>query len=344
MTTPALFVCAPDDTTFLLAELERRAPESEPRVVAAGLVQAAFAEGLPELPFAFARQSLPNVVPVEAASIRIWADTVAPRLIESFPEAQPWRRHFWPHYGTGTAGNHRCELIDEAIDEQLRKRRRHLLRRRVAAETAFASDESLVQLVLTSPETGFLSVAPAPTPRRLRASIIPFVGGWIPVASDPAAPSRAFAKLVEAERRLGRAIASGETVVDLGASPGSWTYIAARRGARVTSVDRSPLRDDLMRDPRVEFHRGDAFKFKPEAPVDWLLCDVIAAPQRSIELALEWAERGWARHLAVTIKFKGTDEYPLLDGLLPLASRCTEFRLARLCANKNEACVIATLA
>jgi hypothetical protein len=43
----------------------------------------------------------------------------------------------------------------------------------------------------------------------------------------------------------------------------------------------------------------------------------------------------------VTIKFKGVEEYPKLDRLKSeLAPLCSEFRLARLCANKNEACVM----
>ena len=37
--------------------------------------------------------------------------------------------------------------------------------------------------------------------------------------------------------------------------------------------------------------RGDAFKFVPEAPVDWLLCDVIAAPERSVALVLDWVRQ-----------------------------------------------------
>jgi 23S rRNA C2498 (ribose-2'-O)-methylase RlmM len=53
------------------------------------------------------------------------------------------------------------------------------------------------------------------------------------IAADKATPSRAYAKLVEAKLRLGRAIRAGETCVDLGASPGSWTYVAVTRGARV---------------------------------------------------------------------------------------------------------------
>jgi 23S rRNA (cytidine2498-2'-O)-methyltransferase len=338
-----VLVCAPEDAPFLLAEVARRHPDSRAETVAPGLVGVVFPGGFPALPFAFARQLMPAAAPVAAASIRIWAESIAAELIARLPDGQPWRLHLWPHYGTGTAGNHRCDLIRAALDEQLQRRRRHLRKRLVESDAPFAPDESLVQIALTGTDTGFLSIAAAPLPRDFRASILPYTGGWIPVASDKAAPSRAFAKLLEAERRLGRAIAAGESCVDLGACPGSWTYIAVGRGARVTSIDRSPLRDDLMRDPKVTFHSGDAFKYRPETPADWLVCDVIAAPQRSIALAMEWAERGWARHLVVTIKFKGTEEYPLLDALLALAPRCAEFRLARLCANKNEACLIATL-
>ena len=90
--------------------------------------------------------------------------------------------------------------------------------------------------------------------------------------------SRAFAKLAEAELRLGRRIAARDTCVDLGASPGSWTYVAVRRGARVTAVDRADLREDLMQHKNVRFERGDAFRFEPASPVDWLLCDVQRFP------------------------------------------------------------------
>ena len=174
--------------------------------------------------------------------------------------------------------------------------------------------------------------------------ISPFPQGEVPVAVDKAAPSRAFAKLAESERRMGRAIAAGETCVDLGAAPGSWTYQPVQRGARVIAVDRSPLRDDLMRSPRVTFHQGDAFRFVPETPVDWLLCDVIAAPERSIGLVLEWVRERRCRHFVVTIKFKGQEDYSQLDVLKREMPRWVEsFQLLHLCANKNEACVFGTV-
>jgi 23S rRNA (cytidine2498-2'-O)-methyltransferase len=43
------------------------------------------------------------------------------------------------------------------------------------------------------------------------------------------------------------------------------------------------------------------------------------------------------RRFLVTIKFKGGDEYGLLELLKARApARCADFRLTRLCANKNE--------
>ena len=182
-------------------------------------------------------------------------------------------------------------------------------------------------------------MAPAPLPFALRRIVSPFPKGEIPIASDKAAPSRAFAKLVEAELRLGRRIAAGETCVDLGASPGSWSYVALNRGARVIAVDRAPLRADLMRHPSLVFRKGDAFSFKPDTPVDWLLCDVIAAPERSIGLLMDWLRERRARRFVVTIKFKGREDYPKLEQLKhALPALCGECFLTRLCANKNEAC------
>jgi 23S rRNA (cytidine2498-2'-O)-methyltransferase len=252
-----------------------------------------------------------------------------------------------------TAGVHRCGLIREALLEMLQKKRRHLLRQLRREPTPFTAAASFVQLLLTAPDTGFISIAAAPLPFEQRHLLYPFPKGEVPAASDATAPSRAFAKLVEAEQRLGRAIRAGETCVDLGAAPGSWTYVAVNRGARVIAVDRSPLRADLMEHPLVEFQSGDAFRFQVQHSVDWLLCDVIAAPERNAQLLLEWLRRGWCRHFVATLKLgswssanrgqrrpqvhpTGPDLLMRLKRELPTLTR--ELFLTRLSANKNEVC------
>ncbi|GAA5147908.1 hypothetical protein GCM10023213_43280 [Prosthecobacter algae] len=329
-----VFLPVIDCGPFLVEEL-KRAGIAATEDAMTGLIHA---PALPDLPWlAFARQTLPEATEVKEASINAWADHIITRIAGILPDAQPWRLHLWPAYGEGKAGLHRCDLIRTALNERLKKRRRALLRSLEESASAFSSETSLVQAVLTGPDAGFVSVSAAPQPSQLRSLISPFLGGDVPHAEDKAAPSRAFAKVIESELRLGQQIESGQTCVDLGASPGSWSYVAIQRGAYVTAIDRSPLRDDLMRNPRLSFQQADAFKFRPQQPVDWLICDIIAAPQRSLDLLLDWLRERQMRRFIVTLKFKGSDEYHLMDALKELAPPlCADFRLTRLCANKNE--------
>lgn len=336
-----LFLSAEESERFLVDELQRAVPAAVPVVIVPGLLRAEFALADHEnLLLAFARQFLPDAIALKAPSINAWAAQLFDSIVARVPEPQPWHLHIDAHYGASGAGQNRCELIRERLLELLGKKRRQLRRDLVKEPQPFSPHHSLVQLLLTTPEEGFLSLALAPQPFAWRAVLSPFPKGEVPIAEDKAAPSRAFTKLVEAELRLGRRIAPEESCVDLGASPGSWSYVALQRRAQVIAVDRSPLREDLMRNPRLKFHQVDAFKFRPAAPVDWLLCDVIAAPQRSIDLVLEWARERRTKRFVVTIKFKGHDEYAVLDSLKQdLPPLCEEIYLSRLCANKNEVCV-----
>ena len=335
-----LLVSTEESEPFLIEELRRSFPHIPVESIFPGLLSSDFALQ-PEAPPAlvFARQLLPDAVEVSAPSIALWSERLFTEVVPRLAESKPWQLQVEPHFGAANAGRNRCRLIREAFRDLLQRKRRHLLRAWQDEAAPFSPEHSLVQLVLVSPERGFLSIARAPGPFQYRRVISPFPKGGIPLAIDKAAPSRAFTKLVEAELRLGRRIAPGESCADLGASPGSWSYVALQRGASVLAVDRAPLRTDLMRHRQLVFRQGDAFNFRPESPVDWLLCDVIAAPERSIGLLLQWLREGWARRFVVTIKFKGKDDYGLLEQLKhALSEQCAEFFLTRLCANKNEAC------
>jgi 23S rRNA (cytidine2498-2'-O)-methyltransferase len=325
------FIPAEGSESFLIDELSRSG------ISARVLNSFTLTDQLPEPSIlAFALQTLPNATVVTEASINGWADHIIAAMLVALNDDQPWRLHLWPAYGEGKAGQHRCELILAALPERLKKRRRSRLRSWQKDSVITQSGEALVQAVLTSPETGFVSAAPIT--EGLSAILSNHIAGYIPHAEDKAAPSRAFAKVVEAELRLGHQIERGQTCVDLGASPGSWSYVAIQRGAHVTAIDRSPLRNDLMRSPSAQI------SFKPmhlnsslRHLVDWLICDIIAAPQRSIDLLLEWLREKQMRRFIVTLKFKGTDEYHLMDQLKKDAPPlCADFRLMRLCANKNE--------
>jgi 23S rRNA (uridine2552-2'-O)-methyltransferase len=92
-------------------------------------------------------------------------------------------------------------------------------------------------------------------------------------------PARSVFKLEEIDRRA-RILRPGMTVLDLGASPGSWALYAAKQvgpKGRVLAVDLKPLETALP--PNVTFHLGDAFAiddatFASLAPYDVVLSDM----------------------------------------------------------------------
>jgi 23S rRNA (cytidine2498-2'-O)-methyltransferase len=258
----------------------------------------------------------------------------------------PWRLHVFGVYGAdGAVGRRRCQLIRENIEALLRKKQRRLLRTQTVADEPWSDGEALVQAGLATTGSGYFSLCEEPMRFQLRRMISPFTGGAVEIAADRQAPSRAFAKLIEAELRFGQHISKGQTCVDLGSSPGSWAYVALQRGARVVAIDRSPLRSDLMANPALTFLRGDAFAYRPTETVDWLLCDVIAFPQRIIELLQSWIAGRWCRRFCVTIKFRGDSEYASLEPLKAwLADAGVEFILRRLTSNKNEVTAIGEVA
>jgi len=363
-----LLALAAEDSRLDLKEELESTPGATPRELQPGLFEMALELRADAEPahLAFVRQALPAARELSASSIKAWASQIADAVVGVLPDHQPWAFHAFPFTvhttsgrmgarqwhtrarggalptkaeprAAGSVGQPRCDLIASALRELLAKRRRHLLRGLRPTPRPFGEHESLVQLLLTTPEQGYLSVAPAPLPFSARHLISCFPGGLVAPPVDREAPSRAYLKLLEAEARLGLAISARETCVDLGASPGGWTYVAARRGARVVAVDRSELREDLMRHRSVRFERGDAFRYEPAAPVDWLICDVIASADRSVELLLRWLERGLCRKFVVTIKLAEGDARGALARLKrelpPLAS---DYFLLRLCHNKKE--------
>ncbi|HWA09825.1 MAG TPA: SAM-dependent methyltransferase [Opitutaceae bacterium] len=130
------------------------------------------------------------------------------------------------------------------------------------------------------------------------------------MADDERAPSRSYLKVEEAYGVLGREPQAGETVVDLGAAPGGWSYSAARRGARVVAIDNGPLKGGALDHPLVEHRREDAFKFEPPAGghYDWLFCDMVEEPHNVLRNIIEpWLTRRWCRRFVINLKFGRVD-------------------------------------
>lgn len=152
-------------------------------------------------------------------------------------------------------------------------------------------------------------------PERLLASpakTSPFVNGEVAFVEDrEGPPSRAYLKLWEALTRLGRHPMPGESCLDLGASPGGWTWALARLGARVVAVDKAPLEPRVAAMPGVAVRQESAFGLEPrdEPPVDWLFSDVICYPGRLLALVRRWIAAGKARNMVCTLKFQGETDH-----------------------------------
>jgi 23S rRNA (cytidine2498-2'-O)-methyltransferase len=238
----------------------------------------------------------------------------------------------------------RAALVERALLGLLAERRKRASRRydsRVATAN-FGAGLLLVQLLLVARERLLVSAAVPRPLARGGFDLAPWPAGTAPVPDDRAPPSRAYRKLEEAFQWMGAAPGAGESCVDLGAAPGSWTLVAARRGARVIAVDRAPLTPAVARAPGVTTVIGNAFTYVPPGAVDWMLSDVVCEPARAIDLAGDWLAAKRCRNLVVTVKFKGRDQYgalaalaPLLDGVRPIFGR-----VKQLFHNKNEVTVM----
>jgi 23S rRNA (cytidine2498-2'-O)-methyltransferase len=163
----------------------------------------------------------------------------------------------------------------------------------------------------------------------------PFPNGEASFVEDRAAPpSRAYLKLWELFTILGEQPLPGERCLDLGSSPGGWTWVLQRLGARVLSVDKAPLDPRIAALPLVEVRRESAFAIDPKGigGIDWLFSDVVCYPARLLALVERWLAAGTCRRFVCTLKFQGAtdDETARRFAAIPGS------RLMHLHNNKHE--------
>jgi 23S rRNA (cytidine2498-2'-O)-methyltransferase len=160
----------------------------------------------------------------------------------------------------------------------------------------------------------------------------PFVNGECVFVEDHIGPpSRAYLKLWEACTRLGAWPRPGDVCLDLGAAPGGWTWAIAQLGADVTAIDKAPLAPEVAAMPGVTWRPGSAFALPPE-PVDWLFSDIIAYPDRLLELARNWIDAGTTGRIVCTIKLQGETDHDAVDRFSAIA----DARVMHLFHNKHE--------
>lgn len=146
---------------------------------------------------------------------------------------------------------------------------------------------------------------------------------------DSAAPSRSYLKVEEAFSIMRHQPGEGEVVVDLGAAPGGWSYAAAKRGAKVVAIDNGPMKNGAAGNRLITHIRADAFRWLPQRPVEWLLCDMVEEPSRVIDLVRMWIRKKLCANVVVNLKCGHTEPHDILkivrspDGFAPLVRECT---------------------
>ncbi len=163
----------------------------------------------------------------------------------------------------------------------------------------------------------------------------PFVHGEVEfVENKQAPPNRAYLKLWEAFTLIGAHPQPGERCLDLGASPGGWSWVLQQLGADVIAVDKAALDPKIAALPRIQTRRQSAFALEPKdvGPVDWLCSDVVCYPERLLTLVRRWMDSGQARRFVCTLKFQGATDHETARAFAAI----TGSRLIHLHHNKHE--------
>jgi len=146
----------------------------------------------------------------------------------------------------------------------------------------------------------------------------PFPNGVPTFAEDTnGPPSRAYLKLWEALTLLKRWPTPGERCLDLGASPGGWTWVLAKLGASVVAYDRAELAPNVAAMKGVSAVKGDAFAATPDkvGQVDWLCSDVICYPEKLRDFVHLWLDSGKCKNFVCTLKFQGDSHYGVIKDM-----------------------------
>jgi 23S rRNA (cytidine2498-2'-O)-methyltransferase len=147
-------------------------------------------------------------------------------------------------------------------------------------------------------------------------------------------PSRAYLKLWEALTLSGKHPKPGDKCLEIGASPGGWTWVLANLKADILCVDRSPLTPGVAAMPGVHFKSGDAFAITPSnaGPFDWIFSDVACYPEKLLEWLTPWIDSGKCKNFICTLKFQGDNSYTIAHEFVKIPGS----RLIHLGYNKHE--------
>ena len=225
-----------------------------------------------------------------------------------------------------------CRALNSALIGALKKKR-----------LLDAQSQTRLHVCLTAPDAALVASADV-------ATSAPWPGGIPRLRFPRGAPSRSTLKLEEAflvlldDDERARWLKPGMSAVDLGAAPGGWTWQLAHRSIRTIAIDNGPMDAALMESGLVEHRRADGFRFQPQRPVDWLVCDMVEQPRRIAELVARWLGEKRCQRAIFNLKLpmkKRFDEVQLCFGILGDAVGALDLRAKQLYHDREEITVFA---
>lgn len=159
--------------------------------------------------------------------------------------------------------------------------------------------------------------------------------GWNEFEEDKETPpNRAYLKLWEVLVLNYIRLTPEDTAIDLGSSPGGWSWVLSDFCKKVYSVDRAELAPQIAARKNIRFNSGDAFAVDPKHYTDctWLFSDIICTPAKLLSLVEKWHAESKVKNFVCTIKFKGDCDFDILKEFL----KFSDSHIIHLYQNKNE--------
>lgn len=162
-----------------------------------------------------------------------------------------------------------------------------------------------------------------------------YPAGWHEFEEDKDfPPNRAYLKLWEVLATHDLKFNKNQSVIEIGASPGGWSWVLSQNFKKVYTFDRAELAPQIKKIKNIEHCIGDAFKIDPAKYSDcsWLFSDLICTPEKIYETVQFWLDNSPVKNFVCTIKFKGECNFEVVEKFLKIP----DSKLVRLYHNKHE--------
>lgn len=257
-------------------------------------------------------------------------------IVENLLEKPIWSQDWWPN-STGLEFDSKSALIkilkskpvlghyydtDHKLGKNLIKDLRNFEKKRIEFKSKFKFNYFAWTLIDT-----FVIICDTPFSK--------YPSGWHEFVEDKTfPPNRAYLKLWELFTLYDIHLEKSETVIDVGSSPGGWSWVLSQSSKKVYSIDRADLDPKIAAIKNIEFSKQDAFNlnFEKLKECTWLFSDIICTPQRLYELVADCMKNSNIQNFVCTLKFKGDCDFDMIKKFLEI----DHSRIVHLYQNKNE--------